>query len=353
MNGSGGLARPTVSDIGKAAGVSLATVDRVLNGRPGVRQATIDKVNAAIAEIGYVRDVAAANLARSRQYRFAFVLPVGGGSFLSSIKAAVEATAGTAVAERTDARVVEVPVGDPHALVRVLRSMDGSEVDGIAILADETPQLRDEVTRLRGRGVCVVAIVSDLPNSRRDHFVGIDAVAAGRTAGVLMGRFLRGRSGSIVALANSMLSREALERRLGFDEVMVERFPRLAVLPTIEVHDDPERVRAALSSVLERRDDVVGVYALGSGHRGLTDALAGYPRDGAPVVIAHDMTGHLADALRTGVVDAVITQDVDHVVRSAIRVLRAKCDRQPIVASQERIRIEIVLAENLPEPAEG
>ena len=67
-----------------------------------------------------------------------------------------------------------------------------------------------------------------------------------------------------------------------------------------------------------------------------------------PVVVAHDLTHHLAGGLRGGLVDAVITQDVDHVVRSAIRVLRAKSDRQAIIESQERIRIEIVLAENLP-----
>ena len=45
--------------------------------------------------------------------------------------------------------------------------------------------------------------------------------------------------------------------------------------------------------------------------------------------------------------DAVISQDVSHVVRSAIRVLRAECDGSEIVASQERIRIEITLKENL------
>ncbi|MFY8145905.1 MAG: LacI family DNA-binding transcriptional regulator, partial [Rhodobacter sp.] len=67
--------RPTVNDIAREAGVSLATVDRVLNDRPGVRAKTAEAVQAAIRRIGYVRDVAAANLARQRDYRLAFVLP--------------------------------------------------------------------------------------------------------------------------------------------------------------------------------------------------------------------------------------------------------------------------------------
>lgn len=338
--------RPTVSDIGRAAGVSLATVDRVLNGRPGVRQSTIDRVHAAIRDIGYVRDVAAANLARGRRYRFAFVLPASESAFVRSIHAAVDATRGTAITDRTAITTVEVAPGDPHAAVGTLRAMDGADVDGVAVLADETPQLRDEITRLRDRGVRVVAIVSDLPSAEPDHFVGIDGVASGRTAGVLMGRFIGGRSGAVVTLANSLQSREAMERRLGFDEVMVARFPALRVLPTVEVRDSARTVRAVLPRLLAR-GDVVGVYSFGTGHRGLVDVLSEWTA-AAPVAIAHDLTADLIGGLRTGIVDAVISQDVDHIVRSAVRVLRAKCDGQSILRSQERIRIEVVLRENLP-----
>ena len=67
--------KPTVNDIARVAGVSLATVDRVLNGRAGVRKVTIDKVNRAVTQLGYVRDTAAANLARRRLYRLLFILP--------------------------------------------------------------------------------------------------------------------------------------------------------------------------------------------------------------------------------------------------------------------------------------
>ena len=48
------MPRPTVKDIAKTANVSLATVDRVLNERTGVRQFTIDKVLKVIDEIGLV-----------------------------------------------------------------------------------------------------------------------------------------------------------------------------------------------------------------------------------------------------------------------------------------------------------
>ncbi len=57
---------PNCSRYAARAGVSLATVDRVLNGRAGVRSVTRARVEAAIAELGFVRDMAAANLAKNR-----------------------------------------------------------------------------------------------------------------------------------------------------------------------------------------------------------------------------------------------------------------------------------------------
>ena len=74
--------RPTVHDIAAAAGVSLATVDRVLNQRPGVRHVTREKVETAIRDLGYIRDVAAANLAKGRTYPLVFILPASDNSFM-------------------------------------------------------------------------------------------------------------------------------------------------------------------------------------------------------------------------------------------------------------------------------
>ncbi|MFZ2101939.1 MAG: LacI family DNA-binding transcriptional regulator, partial [Oricola sp.] len=243
------MSRPTVNDLAKAAGVSLATVDRVLNARPGVREQTIRRVNEAIERIGYVRDVTAANLARQRRYKFAFVLPETPGEFVTLLRAAVTEAAASPIVDRTELTVATVPPDDPHFLVKTLRRLGASQIDGIAIFAPETPHVRDEIAHLKENGVAVVALVSDLPNTGRDHFVGIDNIAAGRTAGVLMGRFMREIQGSVVVLASSMQARANAERRLGFDQVMAEQFPTIEVLPSLEGHSDPDTIRRVMSTV--------------------------------------------------------------------------------------------------------
>ncbi len=339
--------KPTVHDIAKEAGVSLATVDRVLNARPGVREQTIARVQAAVARLGYVRDTSAANLARQRLYRFAFVLPEGPSQFVESLKAALSEAYASQIADRMTLKIVSTAANDPHAIVRSLRALDPSRLDGVAIMAPETPQVRDAIVRLKSEGLAVVALVSDLPNAPRDHFIGVDSLAAGRTAALLMGRFLPA-GGDILVTSNSLRSRDSLERRLGFDQVMAEEFPGLTVLPSVESYDDARRMEAVVREVAQARGRLAGVYSMGSGNTALLNALRRSGRLDELVVIAHELTPTTQRALLRGEISAVIAQNVGHLVRSALRVLRAICDAQPIYEAQERLRIEIVLRENIP-----
>ncbi|MEM9428314.1 MAG: LacI family DNA-binding transcriptional regulator [Pseudomonadota bacterium] len=341
------MGRPTVHDIAKAAGVSLATVDRVLNARPGVREKTIAKVTDAVERLGYVRDTYAANLARQRQYRFAFVLPEGTSQFATALGAALQEAYSSHVADRTQLSIVRVPAQDPHAIVRTLRSFNTSRLDGLALMVPETPQVRDAVSRLKDAGLAVVTLVSDLPNSRRDFFVGVNSIAAGRTAALLMGRFVKSR-GEVLVVTDSLRSRDSLERRLGFDAVLSSDFRDLLALPTVESHGDPKRMERIIKDAVASRRRLVGVYSMASGNTTLLSSLRESGRLGALVVLAHELTPALRHALQENEVAAVIAQNVGHLVRSALRVLRTVCDDLPIFEAQERVRIEVVLRENLP-----
>ncbi|MGB1027389.1 MAG: LacI family DNA-binding transcriptional regulator, partial [Rhodospirillaceae bacterium] len=146
------MSKPTVHDIAKAAGVSLATVDRVLNARPGVRDKTIAKVQDAVDRLGYVRDTSAANLARQRQYRFVFVLPTGPSQFIAGLTGALLEAYAAQIAERVVLNVVTAPTNDPHALVGCLRALKTDRLDGVAIMAPETPQVRDAIAHLKEKG---------------------------------------------------------------------------------------------------------------------------------------------------------------------------------------------------------
>jgi LacI family transcriptional regulator len=341
------LGRPTITDLASAAGVSLATVDRVLNSRPGVRQETVSRVNEAIERIGFVRDPFAANLARKRDFHVIALLPDGESQFLAALRAAVGQTAQSLSTDRVALTLQTFRRQDPNQLAAQLDQVSPDAVDGVALMAPETPQTRDAVRRLRARGVPVAAILSDLPHSHRDFFIGINNINAGRTAAGLMGRFLGRGPARVAVLTGSLQEADSLDRRLGFDAAMAEHFPQIEVLPTLEGHDDPVMLEQALRRVLERHPDLRGVYSMGGGNRVMLDVIAGAALQERPCVIAHELTETTRAGLLSGLIDAVITQDLGHILRSAIRQMRAGRDARPIVPEQERIRIEIVLRDNL------
>jgi LacI family transcriptional regulator len=339
--------RVTLEDVAREAGVSLATVDRVVNRRPGVRERTVARVEAAILKLSYRPDPAAARLARNKTFRFCFVLPKGSNTFMGLLSEQVRQTADWLAVQRAFIDTMQVDVFDPAKLAAALEGL-GSRYDGVATVALDHPRVRAAIDDLAGQGVCVVTLVSDAPTSSRLHYVGIDNTAAGRTAGTLMGRFLAGRKGTIGVIAGSLGLRDHAERQFGFTQVISAEYPNLAVLPTQEGRDDGEQTRIITNRLLAEHSDLVGLYSLGAGNRGIAAGLEAAGRAQQIVYIAHELTPHTRRFLVRGIMDAAICQDPGHEARSAARVLLAHCSGEPMVPDQERIRIDIFIRDNMP-----
>ena len=139
-----------------------------------------------------------------------------------------------------------------------------------------------------------------------------------------------------------------IERRFGFDEVVRAEYLHLGPLPSIEGQEDPAHTEAVALRALKENPDTVGIYSAGSSVMAIANAIREAQLPQRPVMIDHELTENSATLLRHGVLDAVITQNTGHLARSALRVLRAKCDKTPVIKSQETIRIDIVLRENMP-----
>ncbi len=346
------MARMTLQDVARTAGVSLATVDRVLNGRPGVNADTAARVRAVMQSLNYRPDRAAMRLARGTGHRFCFVLPKGNNAFMLALHREVLDAGRRFAADRVDVDVLEVDVFDGEVLADALHLLAG-RVDGVATVALDHPSVRHAIDELTLSGVSVVTLVSDVPNASRTHYVGIDNVAAGRTAGSLLGRFVGGRKGKVGLIAGSLALRDHIERQMGFEQVLGRDFPELDVLPVREGRDEDEQVERLVAGLLSAHDDLVGVYNAGAGTGGLIAALEASGRGGEVVVIAHELTPASRRHLLRGTIDAVINQNPGHEVRSAIRVLLAAREGMPIITGQEQIRIDVFIRENVPALADG
>jgi LacI family transcriptional regulator len=341
------MAKVTIQDVARTAGVSVATIDRVLNHRPGVKTRTVEKVEQAIRELNYQPDRIAARLARGREYRFWFVLPNTAGEFMNRVSDEVEAAASHMAGERVSIMVKRVDVFDGPLLAQVLDGL-GEGIDGVAVVALDHPAVREAINSLVARGVSVVTLVSDVPGSKRTHYAGIDNSSAGRTAAGLMGRFLKGRKGKVGLFAGSLALRDHIERQFGFEQVMAHEFPDLQILPVRESRDDTGRSEGLTRQLLKEHGDLLGIYNVGGGTAGIVAALESETRATETVFIAHEVTDGSRRALIKGTIDVIINQDPGHEVRSAVRVLMARADNSPLIEAQERIRIDIFMRDNLP-----
>lgn len=346
MNEIGLRRRATVHDVARTAGVSLATVDRVLNGRPGVRAVTVERVEAAIAEIGFQRDLGASLLARARDLKLTFIIPDGSNEFMASLAEAVERRAGPALTDRVHIETLRIRALDADALAQSLDGLDPRQCDCAIIVASQEPSVQAAVDGATRRGIVVMTLVSDLPGTQRRHFIGIDNAAAGRTAASLLGRFLP-QGGKVAVIAGSLHLRDHSDRLAGFRAALEAEFGSVELIGPIEGHDERRETEAIVTDLLMRHPDLGGLYNLGAGNAGLVAALDASGRAGAIRVIAHELTEPTRRGLRSGAIDVVLDQNPDGEIREAIAAARTLALGGNGRSTTDPIEIGIFLRDNL------
>lgn len=281
------MRKPTLQDVARAAGVSYATADRVLNARGSVAAKSMLRVQQAIEALGYERDLHAANLSRRRIYRFCFVLPRGDHTFFHTLRAAVDAEQVRRKFDRISAEVIEFPAFDGDALADVLTGL-APGYDCVAVVAAETERPTRALTTLAEAGVPVVTLVGDTAPQARAAYVGIDNLAAGATAGRLFRLAHRSGSGCILPVLGDLGARDHRERLEGALRVLNEPGARLEVLEAVAIHDKPDVMFDRVSEAIAHHE-ITGIYSIGAGNRGLIRVLEGMagPR---PLVVMHELT---------------------------------------------------------------
>jgi DNA-binding LacI/PurR family transcriptional regulator len=125
------MTRPTLEQVAARAGVSRATVSRVINGANTVDPALRDKVSRAVAELGYVPNMAARSLVTQRTGSVALILPetptrvFSDDQFFPSVIRGVSQEL-----EEADRQLVLMLVGSEAAQARADRYTTGGHVDG-------------------------------------------------------------------------------------------------------------------------------------------------------------------------------------------------------------------------------
>ena len=338
-------ARSRIPDIARAAGVSTATVDRVLHGRANVRAQTAERVMRAAAALDYLPAEQA--LAAPAPLHLTFLLPAGSNKYLQMLGETVAYGAEHLAPAPVRCRVQQVEGFDPQALAQQLLRQ-GRRSDGVAFMALDHPLVREAVRELAEAGVPVVTLISDLSSSRRCAYVGLDNRAAGRTAALLIGRFLGKRGAQVALIAGSRSYRAHEEREAGFLSLIDEMFPGLEVVGLREGHDDAAMNQRQTRSLLEQYPRLAGIYNIGGASDGVGRALQQAGRGEQVVFIGHGLTPDTRALLIDGSLDAVITQSPHTTLMSCVRIFTNLREGRDVLSGVETTRSVVIFRENLP-----
>jgi LacI family transcriptional regulator len=335
-----------VREIAAQAGLSQATVDRVLHQRGGVRASTVDEVHQAVAD-----------LERQRSQ-----LRIAGRTFMVDV--VVQAPARFSVAVRA-ALEAELPSLRPAvirsrfhlhegasvtAAVAVLDRIAGQGSHGVILKVPDVPEVLDAVNRVTDAGIPVVTLVTDLPTSARAAYVGIDNRAAGATAAYLLSQWLGDRPGDILVVRGNSSFRGEDEREMGFRGTLRNSTPRRA---QIDVVDDEDRtgelagsVRAALGAHPAIRA-VYSMYAGAGGNTAVLDAFAALGRK-CEAFVAHDLDGENAPLLQQRRLTVVLEHDLRHDLRRACQVIMQAQHALPGPIMARPSSVQVITPHNIP-----
>ena len=331
-----------IREIAEQAGLSTATVDRVLHGRPGVRPSTVAEVRRAVADL----DRQASQVSLGGRTFLVDLVMLAPQRFTRTVRGALEAELPTLRPAVVRARFHLREQGTAADLAGTLDRLARRGSHGVILKAPDEPVMVAAVARLAERGIPVITLVTDIPAARRVGYVGMDNRAAGATAAYLLTAVAPGAGGVLLTLSRSSFLGEE-QRGQGFRSTLGELAPERRVYEVSETDGLDSSMPAAVSTALRHHADVDTAYSVGGGNTAILaafDAAGRVPR----AFVAHDLDDDNVALLRRRRLTAVLHHDLRADMRQACRLVLQAQGALPGRPSSRPSQIQVVTPYNEP-----
>jgi LacI family transcriptional regulator len=340
--------RITITDVAREARVSVATVDRVLNGREKVRETTVRQVFEAAQRIGYH----AAGLIGQRiqtelpHMRFGFVLHKERQAFYRQFVAEIERAASTAQNVRAEAVIEFSPSQAPGDFAKLIRGMKG-RVDALAATAVTHHEITEAVEDLRNSGVPCFALLNDFAQGVRQNYVGLNNIRVGRIAASMIATATH-KPGKIAVFVGGYRWHGHELRETGFRSFFREYAPQFTILDTLVNLETRQLTYEATLDLLARHPDLRGIYCAGGGMEGAIAALREARKPGEVALVVNELTPESRSALQDRHVVLVISTPLAVLCRDVVALMVAAVLQGPSeITGQHFLQPDLYLAESV------
>ncbi|MGR9209285.1 LacI family DNA-binding transcriptional regulator (plasmid) [Rhizobium leguminosarum] len=342
------MRRPTISDLARASGVSVATVDRVLNARHRVREETARRVYDAAQSIGYH----AVGLIKQRvfedlpQYRLAFLLQKPMQPFYQSFVREIETAARAVTNARIQTQIDFPSAATPAAIVEKIKTL-GARNQAVALVGPDYPAVTTAVEELKERGIPVFSLLSDLATGVRDAYVGVNNRKVGRTAAWTIARTAH-TPGKVACFVGSHRFHGHELREIGFRSYFRENAPEFDVVDTLINLETAEITHEATLTLLQKHPDLVGLYVCGGGMEGAISAFREEGVGGKIVLVVNELTPDSKAGLADDIVAMAIGTPLPALCKELMVLMTGAIENgETAVPGQLFLPFDIHISENI------
>ena len=325
--------RPTIVDLAKHAGLSTATVDRVLNGRKNVRDETARKVLVAAEELGYH----ATNLIKKQimadlpECRFGLLLQKEGQEFYQSFAKSFLKAVKAQPQVRGSAEIIFAKSQDPGEHSELIREL-GKRNTVVAATAVNHQSVTRAVKDLRQAGKATFSLLNDFAQGERHSYVGLNNLKVGRLAGWMIGNIVKNKAKVAVFVGGSRWHGHEL-RETGIRSFIRESAPHLHMMETLVNLETRQYTYEATLELLERHSDIRGIFVAGGGMEGAIQALRESRSPGEVVLVVNELTEVSRIALEENIVTLVNATPLDELCTALSDAMVQSCssrDQPPL-----------------------
>lgn len=337
-----------VKEIARRAGVSAATVDRVIHKRKGVSDKTRDRINAIIAELNYQPNLHAQRLASRKVVHIATLIPESSDEtsfWVGPLKGIEEA----------EAEVMQYSVkvhkyfynqNNKKSFVKQAKAILKAKPDGVLLAPSFMEESVHFVTDCESEGIPYVLMDSDIPGRSNMSYIGPDLYQSGLLAAHLSSYLLQENDKVLIVNISKEIDSDhhLLRKEEGFRAYYKEH-GREGIIIKRDIHQlDHASIEAGISKELQRNKNIRVIFVTNSRVSAVAAYVQRLPQK--VILIGYDFLKENIDYLHDRTIDFLICQKPQQQAYKGVMALYQHIAFSAPLGKVHYMPIDIITKEN-------